>query len=86
MREAAVHLVGMLARPLIEAAIQQDALAIDFEQVLRTGGGAGGTAEFEFHVSVGFSERNLEKTSESRPLASNCWRRRCGRASTVAWM
>ena len=47
--EVAVDLVGVLARALVEAAVQQDALAVDFEQMLRAGGGAGGTAEFEFH-------------------------------------
>jgi hypothetical protein len=49
VREAAVHLVGLLARSLIEPAIEQDALAVDLKQMLRAGGGAGGTAEFEFH-------------------------------------
>jgi hypothetical protein len=53
--EAAVHLIGVLARSLIEPAIQQDALAVDLQQMLGTGGGAGGTAEFEFHEwDVGF--------------------------------
>ena len=50
--EAAVDLVALLAVALVEAAIQQDPGAVDFEQVLGTGGGAGGTAEFQFHELV----------------------------------
>jgi hypothetical protein len=37
---------------LVEPAIEQDAGAVDFEQVLGSGSGAGGTAEFEFHGLV----------------------------------
>ena len=52
VREAAVDLVAFLAVSLIEAAVEEDAGAVDFEQVLGSGGGAGGTAEFEFHELV----------------------------------
>ena len=48
-RKTAVHLVRVLARSLIEPAVEKDAPAVDLQQMLRTGGGAGGTAEFEFH-------------------------------------
>src|SRR5690606_13901406 len=52
MGEAAVHLVALLAAALEQAAIEQDAGAVDFEQVLGTGGGARGTAEFHSHGLV----------------------------------
>jgi hypothetical protein len=38
----------VFARSLIEAAIEKDAPAVDFKQVLGTGGGAGCAAEFDF--------------------------------------
>ena len=82
MREAAVDLIGVRPRSLIETAVEKDAIAVDFKQVLRTGGGAGGTAEFEFHVGGLFS--GLENTRESRPLASYWARRAAGSASTEA--
>ena len=49
MREAAVDVVGLAAAALIEPAVEQDPAPVDFQQMLRTGGGARGTAEFEFH-------------------------------------
>ena len=44
---------GLGAATLEEAAVEEDALAVDFEEVLRTGGGAGGAAEFDFHQGKG---------------------------------
>ncbi len=41
--------------PLVEAAIQQDALAINLDKVLGSGGGAGGTVEGDFHRGRGRS-------------------------------
>ena len=91
IRETTVHLVGELARSLIEPAIEQDALAVDLQQMLRAGGGAGRTAKFQFHGFFRFGGNRItdypnlsEKTKESRPLASNCARRDVGRSSTVA--
>ena len=52
VRKPAVHLVALLAAALVESAIEQDTAAVDFQQVLRTGGGARGTAEFQFHGLV----------------------------------
>ncbi len=47
--EGTIALHGLGAAALEEAAVEEDALAVDFEEVLRTGGGAGGAAEFDFH-------------------------------------
>ena len=51
--EGAIAFHGLGAAALEEAAVEEDALAVDFEEVLRTGGGAGGTAEFDFHQGKG---------------------------------
>jgi hypothetical protein len=51
--EGAVAFHGLGATTLEEATIEEDALAVDFEEVLRTGGGAGGAAEFDFHQGKG---------------------------------
>jgi hypothetical protein len=44
---------------LIEATIEKDALTVDFQQVLRTRGCSGGTAESQFHVREGSGIQNL---------------------------
>ena len=64
VRETAVHLISMLARTLLEAAIQQDALAINLQQMLRAGGGASGTAKFEFHKGFEFGEADGKHLSQ----------------------
>lgn len=48
-RELTIALHGFCTATLVEAAVEQDPLAIDFNQVLGAGGGAGGAAEFDFH-------------------------------------
>ena len=47
--EILVPLNGVLSASLIEPAIEQDALAIDLDQMLRAGGSACGTAKGDFH-------------------------------------
>lgn len=51
--EIAIALKGLMPPPLIQTAVQQDALTVDLDEVLRTGGGASGTAEGEFHGGLG---------------------------------
>lgn len=48
-REVAIALHGLVAMALIKTAIQQNALSVDFDEVLGACGGASSTAEFEFH-------------------------------------
>lgn len=48
-RELTIALHGFCTAALVEAAVEQETLAIDFNQVLGAGGGAGGAAEFDFH-------------------------------------
>ena len=48
-RELTIPLHGFCTAALVEAAVEQETLAIDFNQVLGAGGGAGGAAEFDFH-------------------------------------
>lgn len=48
-RKGAVPFHGFGPAALVEATIEQDALAIDFKEVLRASGGSGSAAEFDFH-------------------------------------
>jgi hypothetical protein len=45
-----VALVGLRPMPLEETAIEENALAVDLKEVLRTGGGLGGAAEGDLHM------------------------------------
>jgi len=49
MREAAIHFVSIFPPPLIEAAIEKNFLAINFEKVLGACRCACRTAKFQFH-------------------------------------
>ena len=45
-----------LSPPLIQAAVQQDTLAVDLDQMFRARGGARGAAEGKFHGGLGKAE------------------------------
>ena len=47
--EITVALEGLVPPSLIKATVEQDALTVDLDEMLRAGGGACGTAEGEFH-------------------------------------
>ena len=49
-KEAAIDLVAFFAPSLIESAIQQNLLTIDFQQMLGASGSACRTAKGDFHV------------------------------------
>ena len=51
--EVAVALKGLLPSPLVQAAVQQDALAVHSDEMFRARGGACGTAESQFHGWLG---------------------------------
>lgn len=51
--EGAVAFHGLGTSALVETAIEEDALAVDFEEMLRAGRGACGTAEFDLHRGQG---------------------------------
>ena len=40
---------GLIARPLVHAQVEEDAQAVDFDQVTRAGDGAVGAAELDSH-------------------------------------
>lgn len=48
--EVFVDVVGFFAVALVESAVQQDAFAVDFDEVAGSGGGAGGTVEGDVHA------------------------------------
>ena len=50
-RKAAVALDGFLAMALKEAAFEQQAFAVDLEQIHRAGGGARRAEEMDFHAA-----------------------------------
>ena len=71
--EMFVAVVGFLAVPLVKPAVEQDALAIDLDEVLGAGGGAGGAVEGDFHVVDG--EANRVGSGGRAGLASGSGRR-----------
>ena len=48
-RKAAVAVRGLLAVALVEAAFEQQALAVDLDEIHGAGGGAGRAEEMDFH-------------------------------------
>ena len=50
-QEVPVSIPGVVPPSLVEAAVEKDLAAVDFEQVLGTGSGAGRAAKFQLHVT-----------------------------------
>ena len=50
--EAAVALVGLGARALVQPAVEQDGVPVDLEQVLGAGDSLGGAVEVDFHACL----------------------------------
>jgi len=51
--EVLVDVVGFFAVALVESAVEEDAFAVDFDEVAGSGGGAGGAVEGDVHAGGG---------------------------------
>jgi hypothetical protein len=60
-RKAAIHLIRISAMTLIEATIEQNALAIHIEQMLGSCGRSRGSAKSDFHTSYLLSRCDADK-------------------------
>jgi len=75
VRRLAVALKGFLALALEQAAVQQDAVAVDFEEVLRAGDRPRRTVERDSHDLLPLAWCDAGPAS-TRPRAARCRARR----------